>query len=171
MGGCDPGELTGEGTPATARGQAKLDAPVRATFEPVADALQATCGTLDCHGQVGRNFRLYGARGLRLDPMGEPANEGTYPDEYDQTYWSFIGLEPEILSTVVHDKGRWPERLTIIRKGRGLEHHKGGAYLKAGDDRDRCLVSWLAGDVDLDACKKGKKFSSPVPPDTMGAPP
>lgn len=34
----------------------------------VADALQPSCGTLDCHRQVTRNLRLFGARGLRLDP-------------------------------------------------------------------------------------------------------
>jgi hypothetical protein len=44
-----------------------LSAPPREGFESVADAMQPSCGTLDCHGQPGRNLRLYGGRGLRLD--------------------------------------------------------------------------------------------------------
>jgi hypothetical protein len=30
-----------------------------------------------------------------------------------------------------------------------------------GDDRDRCLTSWLAGQLDLAACKAGKELVRP----------
>src|SRR4051794_14590983 len=73
---------------------AVLAAPERATFAPVDDVLQASCGTLDCHGQVGRNLRLYGGRGLRWSPQGNSADDPTTPAEYDESYWSVIGLEP-----------------------------------------------------------------------------
>jgi len=62
-----------------------LAAPERATFEPVDDVLQATCGTLDCHGQLGRALRLYGGRGLRLAPTDNPADDPTTPAEYDRS--------------------------------------------------------------------------------------
>jgi hypothetical protein len=44
----------------------ELLAPTRNNFEQVADAMQPHCGTLDCHGEAGRNMRLFGSRGLRL---------------------------------------------------------------------------------------------------------
>jgi hypothetical protein len=140
-----------------------LAAPERATFAPVDDVLQASCGTLDCHGQAGRSLRLYGGRGLRWSRMGNSADDPTTPEEYDQSYWSVIGLEPEIMSDVVKDQGKDPERLTMVRKARNLEHHKGGQLFVAGDDRDRCLTSWLAGALDGDACQRGKDLMRPSP--------
>jgi len=141
--------------------EAPLAAPLRATYEPVHDVLQTSCGTLDCHGQAGRSLRLYGGRGLRLRSTDNPADNPTTHEEYDQSYWSVIALEPEVLSDVVEDHGQMPERLTLVRKARNLEHHKGGQLFVAGDDRDRCLTSWLAGQVDLDACKNGKELVRP----------
>jgi hypothetical protein len=139
-----------------------LLAPARATFQPVGDVLQASCGTLDCHGQVGRNLRLYGGRGLRLAPENNSADDPTTPREYDESYWSIIGLEPEELSEVVRDQGRFPERLTLVRKAREKEKHKGGRLFVAGDVRDRCLISWLAGAVDAAACKTGAEVTRPA---------
>jgi hypothetical protein len=118
----------------------------------VADVLQRSCGTLDCHGQVGRGLRLYGGRGLRLDPRGNSADAPTSVAEYDESYWSVVGLEPELLSAVVQDHGRLPERLTMVRKARGVEKHKGGTLLMAGDAQDRCLLSWLAGALERATC-------------------
>jgi hypothetical protein len=138
-----------------------LLAPSRATFNPVDDVLQASCGTLDCHGQPGRSLRLYGGRGLRLSPQGNSADDPTTPAEYDESYFSVIGLEPEIMSEVVADQGRQPERLTMVRKARNLEHHKGGKIFTEGDDRDRCLTSWLGGTVDDAACRRGKETPRP----------
>lgn len=129
-----------------------LQAPPRDGFEPVADALQATCGTLDCHGQVGRNLRLYGSRGLRLDPKATSAEGTTTAAEYEATFWSVVGLEPEAVSTVVRERGEDPTRLSLIRKARGTDHHKGGTLMKSGDALDRCLTSWLAGTVKTEAC-------------------
>ena len=72
-----------------------------------------------------------------------------------------IGLEPEVMSDVVRDGGRLPDRLTLVRKARAQEHHKGGKLFVEGDDRDRCLTSWLAGQLDLAACKAGKELVRP----------
>jgi hypothetical protein len=131
----------------------RLEAPPRDSFETVADALQVSCGTLDCHGQAGRNLRLYGARGLRLDPRATSAEGTTTPAEYEATFWSLVGLEPETLSAVVREQGTDPLRLTFMRKARGAEQHKGGALMKRGDDLDVCLTSWLGGAVMTPACE------------------
>jgi hypothetical protein len=145
----------------------QLLAPERATFNPVANMLQTTCGTLDCHGQIGRNLRLYGARGLRLDPKSDSAEGSTTAREYDQSYWSVIGLEPEVTSDVVADKGAHPERLALFRKARGVERHKGGTLYAPGAAGDRCLVSWFAGKVDVAACKEISERPRPIAPDPV----
>ena len=38
-----------------------------ATFSPLNSFLVERCGSLDCHGQPGRNFRIWGCDGMRLD--------------------------------------------------------------------------------------------------------
>jgi hypothetical protein len=131
--------------------------PDRAAFPPVAAFLEHGCGTLDCHGQIGRNLRLYGFDGLRLSSADLPGGQPTTSDEADADFDSVVGLEPELMAAVVADGGARPERLTLVRKGRGTEHHKGGALIKAGDAQDRCLLSWLANAVDPIACTDALK--------------
>jgi hypothetical protein len=127
-------------------------APDLGSFPPVSAFLEHRCGSLDCHGQVGRNLRLLGHEGLRLDPADVPGGTPTTAAEIQANYDSVVGLEPEVMAAVVTDGGAHPERLTLVRKGRGTEHHKGGALVMVGDAQDRCLTSWLAGTTDGDAC-------------------
>jgi len=138
-----------------------LRAPLYEGFEKVADALQPSCGTLDCHGQKDRNLRLYGGRGLRLDPAATPSEGETQPAEYDADYWSVISLEPEVMAAVVADGGRDPERLILIRKGRETTRHKGGKLMSPGDDLDRCLLAWVAGNIDEAACWMASRLAAP----------
>ena len=126
--------------------------PPRNGFESVADAMQPSCGTLDCHGQPDRNLRLYGGRGLRLDPVKASKDGDTQPAEYDANYWSVVALEPEILSMVIADGGRDPERWILIPKGRGTTRHKGGTLMRPDDDLDQCIVEWLKGNILVDRC-------------------
>jgi hypothetical protein len=121
----------------------------------VGDAAGRSCGSLDCHGQIGRNFRVYSYFGMRLNPKDVVADKvfgATTKDEYDETYHSLVGLEPEIMAAVVEEGGTQPTRLTFIRKMRGIEKHKGGTLAAAGDLLDRCFTSWLSNRVDRDAC-------------------
>jgi hypothetical protein len=128
-------------------------APDRASFDAVAPVLVRTCGTLDCHGTVARNFKIYGDTGLRFAPSDRPSVlTPTTVEEIDRTYQSLVGLEPEILSAVVASGGARPDRLTFLRKARGTEHHKPGAIIAEGDDRDVCFTTWLAGSTDAAAC-------------------
>lgn len=127
--------------------------PDRASFPAVADVLDHRCGSLDCHGSVARNLRLYGHEGLRLDPSARPSSKSnTTPAEYDESFLSIVTLEPELMSAVVAEGGAHPERLTFVRKARGTEHHKGGTLMIEGDAQDRCVTGWLAGRTDAAAC-------------------
>jgi hypothetical protein len=127
--------------------------PDRASFAPVAQVLERKCGSLDCHGSSYRNLRVYGNESLRFATGDRPLMPAcTTADEVEQDYLSAVGLEPEAMSAVVADGGAHPERLTVVRKARGAEAHKGGAPLIEGDDGDLCLTSWLASQIQTDAC-------------------
>jgi hypothetical protein len=128
--------------------------PDRASFDPVAAALDRRCGSLDCHGSRYRNLRMWGQDGMRLDLGDIPGGSQTTTAEIDSMYSAIVQLEPEIMSEVVADHGQNPERLTLIRKARGTEKHAGGAILVPGDVRDRCLLSWLEGATDGPACSQ-----------------
>jgi hypothetical protein len=130
---------------------AVLAAPAAADFPDVSDALVTSCGTLDCHGQVGRNLRVYGYGGLRLSAPDTPAGDPTTDLEYLSSYVSLVSLEPETLSKVATLQAD-PNQLSLVRKTRGIEHHKGGQRARTGDSLDRCIVLWLTGRFDPDPC-------------------
>jgi hypothetical protein len=141
------------------------DPPSTDGFSLVADALDAHCGTLDCHGSPARNFRVYGIDGERLSRNDIPGGSLTTAAEYTATYESIIALEPEILSSIVAEGGAHPERWIVITKGRGTEAHKGGHRMTAGDDTDRCITTWLAGSPDANACTNA---AAVLPPGGIG---
>lgn len=130
-------------------------------FFRVSNMLSARCGSLDCHGESGRNLRLYGKFGLRWADDGVPGDGPTTQEEHDANYASVLALEPETLNEVARDGGSDPERLTLVRKGLELEAHKGGQALNA--EAKRCFVSWLEGEVDEKVC-----FSAAVLPKPPG---
>jgi hypothetical protein len=144
-----------------AQQQVGIDAPSDSEqqFAPVGDYLDHRCGSLDCHGQVGRNLRIWGCEGMRLDPTyisscnrlisgGGPTTRA----EHLATYRSLVGLEPNVMTAVVEGHAVDPELLTFMRKATGLESHTGGQLIDVGDEQYVCLVSWLAGDTDATAC-------------------
>jgi hypothetical protein len=141
--------------PANAR--ITVDAPDRSQFDAVGAYLDHRCGSLDCHGSAQRNMIVYGCEGLRLDPTDVPGcrssgGKNTTEAEYDATYRSVVGLEPAVMSEVVAGGGTQPELLTMVRKARGEESHKGGTLITPGDDQDVCIDSWLAGATNTSAC-------------------
>ena len=131
--------------------RAVLVAPSWEEFPEVGDALQLSCATLDCHGQVGRNLRIYGVGGLRLSAIDTPAGDPTTDLEYLASYDSLVSLEPETLASVVTLRAD-PNQLSLVRKTRGIEHHKGGQRARTGDSLDRCIVLWLTGKFDPNPC-------------------
>jgi hypothetical protein len=144
----------------TAAERSLLSAPSRTDFPDVGNALQMRCGTLDCHGQVGRNMRLYGFGGLRLSAPETPNGDPTTDQELNASYDSVVGLEPEALSHVVTHHAD-PDQLSLVRKMRGIERHKGGQQSQVGDALDRCVVLWLTGNFDSTPC--GSVISAPTP--------
>jgi hypothetical protein len=138
--------------------------PDRTSFPDVAQAMVAHCGTLDCHGTPYRNMRLYGNVGLRWAATDQPLNPPcTTSNEVDQDFDSVVGLEPETMSTVVAQHGANPNLLTMVRKARGIESHKGGTVMKPGDDLDTCITSWLAGSTQASLCQAIAPPTSPPP--------
>jgi hypothetical protein len=130
--------------------------PDASTFPPVAQLLDVRCGSVDCHGTVARNLRLYGSAGLRLSASDRPlVPTCDRQGEVDQDYESVVGLEPETMGQVVASGGANPDALTMVRKARGIESHKGGQIWNEGDDADTCLVSWLSSKANAQACAQG----------------
>jgi hypothetical protein len=126
-------------------------------FPIVSQVFERRCGTLDCHGDPGRPFRVYGRSGLRLrqpDGNGPPSGTeiGTTPVEIDENRFSACGLEPELMDAVVSGQAD-PEVLVLLRKPRVVEAHKGGQVLTVGSTADNCILSWLRGAVDNLSCE------------------
>jgi hypothetical protein len=147
-------------SPVPGDGRIGIDAPngSEGQFGIVGDYLDHRCGSLDCHGQIGRNLRVWGCEGMRLDPHAIPVcsaplgGSPTSPAEHQATYRSVVGLEPTVMSAVVDGEGADPELLTFVRKATGLEAHKGGVLITPGDPQWVCITSWLAGRTDVSAC-------------------
>jgi hypothetical protein len=138
--------------------------PSREQFPLVGEVMQRRCGTLDCHGQVGRNLRLHGFGGLRLstpqNPIRDPLADPTTAAEVDASYASTIGLEPEALWQVVAQRTD-VNLLSVVRKTRGIEAHKGGQLARPGDALDRCLVLFLTNRFDPVPCEQVRDAPRP----------
>jgi hypothetical protein len=97
---------------------------------------------------------------------------GTTPSERIENWQSLCGIEPELVTVVYcctagegHCKGfdyasncakpesYDPERLTLIRKARLREKHKGGLIWNEGDPGDVCLTSWVTGAYEKDGAE------------------
>ena len=128
--------------------------PDETTFAPVSVALLQRCGSIDCHGSPYRNLRLRGFGGARLNPNDRPDAPETTSLEESGNFDAVVGLEPDIMNDVINDHGKSPDRLTLVRKGRNQEAHKGGQRMVPGDAADLCLTSWLAGAVDESSCQR-----------------
>jgi hypothetical protein len=113
--------------------------------------LQRRCGTLDCHGQPGRPYRLYGFSGIRdyAEEAGSPLVSGqqpTTPGEIVANFQAAVGLEPEEMSRVVARQGQNPDTLLLLRKPLrkdDKERHKGGKLMSEDDVGYRCVTAWL----------------------------
>ncbi|HTJ81802.1 MAG TPA: hypothetical protein VL400_08750 [Polyangiaceae bacterium] len=124
-------------------------------FKKVSPLLERRCGTLDCHGNISRPLRIYGQYGLRKPTEGvdDPGlYSGNLDDPTTQTevvanYRAACGLEPEKMEQVQTGE-LGPEGLTLVRKPRLAEKHKGGRIWDQGKPPDRCLVGWVEGDYD-----------------------
>lgn len=133
------------------------------TFRSVSAVMERRCGTLDCHGQTSRPLRIYGQYGLRRpEPQGSPnvedyaeyysgGKESTTLAELEDNYRSMCALEPELTGDVYAKKAS-ADVLTIVRKARLREKHKGGLLWNKGEPGDVCMTNWLTGNNDLSQC-------------------
>ncbi len=115
--------------------------------------LTRRCGSLDCHGQPGRAYRIYSQPGFRLpdgkDDKGDALVSGSdqpgTPEELRANFQAIVGLEPEEMTRVVAAQGDEESiaRLLFIRKALNEERHKGGPAMTKSDPGYTCVRGWL----------------------------
>ncbi len=108
--------------------------------------IEKQCGTLDCHGEPGRGFRVYGFRGLRLYSQEAglvPGIQQTTQEEINANYFALISVEPETFNRVMAQNGQNADLLLFLRKAMNLERHKGGALFAKESAPYRCITAWL----------------------------
>ena len=96
----------------------------------VTTVLEKRCGSLDCHGGLGRNLRIYSSSGLRLPSEAglKPGAGETTIDEITANYQSVMTLEPEATNAVVD--GADPYTLLVVKKPLD-DRHLEGAFARA----------------------------------------
>jgi len=113
--------------------------------------LNRRCGSLDCHGQPGRAYRIYSSRGFRLPSLLDGSlvsgEQATDPAERLANFQALVALEPEGMSRFMasnrQDDDDAPKDLLFMRKALKVERHKGGTAMAEGDPGWRCVVAWL----------------------------
>jgi hypothetical protein len=142
-------------------GSAQALCPPVENFRAVNNVFERRCGTLDCHGDPLRPFLVFGQTAYRRPDASQLANPNYFPGgleattdyEIDGTYESVCGLESEEMDAVIRGEGKL-EDLSIVRKPRLQSKHKGGRIWGAGTTAgDRCLLTWIQGTLDVEACK------------------
>lgn len=141
----------------TERGPAQFECPPgpgpETNWPIVSQVLEQKCGTLDCHGDRSRPFRVLGRNGARLDENDVVGStDGTSPAEFRENRASACGLEPERMAAVVEGDADL-DTLTLCRKPRLIEAHKGGRVWLDDSPGYICLSSWIDGSVDQAACE------------------
>jgi hypothetical protein len=134
-------------------------------FRAVSAVFEKTCGTLDCHGDIGRPMKIYGQNGLRSFTAEDLLNPGpavdagrspggelqTTDEELDFNRRSICGLEPEKMARVYNLEIPATE-LMLLRKALEVERHKGGKLFIETSPGKVCIETWLTGDVNIQEC-------------------
>ncbi|CAN5844317.1 hypothetical protein BH11MYX4_BH11MYX4_09490 [soil metagenome] len=119
------------------------------TYVQYVDAyLTRRCGSLDCHGQPGRAYRVYSREGYRLYTIQDgglvSGQQPTQPEEQRANFPALIAIEPEEMTRLMARQGENPNLLLFLRKPLKLERHKGGPAMAEDDPGYRCVVAWLS---------------------------
>ena len=119
------------------------------TYVASVDAyLTRRCGSLDCHGQPGRAYRIYSREGYRLYTIQDGSlvsgqRPRARPDEQRANFQALVALEPEEMTRLMARQGENPNQLLFLRKPLKIERHKGGPAMAEDDPGYRCVVAWL----------------------------
>ncbi len=118
------------------------------TYVASVDAyLTRRCGSLDCHGQPGRAYRIYSREGYRLYTIQDGSlvsgQQPTQAEEQRANFQALVSLEPEEMSRLMGRQGENPNQLLFLRKPLKIERHKGGPAMAEDDPGYRCVVAWL----------------------------
>ena len=109
--------------------------------------LTRRCGSLDCHGQPGRAYRIYSREGFRLVQLQDgglvSGQQPTQPEEQRANFQALVSVEPEEMSRLMARQGDNPNELLFLRKPLKIERHKGGPAMAEDDPGYRCVVAWL----------------------------
>jgi hypothetical protein len=109
--------------------------------------LTRRCGSLDCHGQPGRAYRIYSREGFRLVQLQDgglvSGQQPTQPQEQRANFQALVSVEPEEMSRLMARQGDNPNALLFLRKPLKIERHKGGPAMAEDDPGYRCVVAWL----------------------------
>ncbi len=109
--------------------------------------LTRRCGSLDCHGQPGRAYRIYSREGYRLFSIQDgglvSGQQPTAPEEQRANFQALVAIEPEEMSRLMARQGDNPNQLLFLRKPLKIERHKGGPAMAEDDPGYRCVVAWL----------------------------
>ncbi len=109
--------------------------------------LTRRCGSLDCHGQPGRAYRIYSREGFRLIQLQDGSlvsgQQETQPEEKRANFQALVSVEPEEMTRLMARQGDNPNELLFLRKPLKLERHKGGPAMAEDDPGYRCVVAWL----------------------------
>ncbi len=130
-------------------------------FKLVSPSLELRCGTLDCHGSVYRNMRLFGHYGARLDSKLTTGKEDTTDAEMESNFTSVVSIDTENFASIVAKHGQGFDQWMVVLKGEDAVEHKGGERMKKGDVTYDCLLSWITGTVDMNACSMASMVTAP----------
>jgi hypothetical protein len=110
--------------------------------------LTRRCGSLDCHGQPGRAYRVYSREGYRLYTILDgglvSGQQPTQPEEQRANFQALVALEPEEMTRLMARQGENPNLLLFLRKALKIERHKGGPAMAEDDPGYRCVTAWLS---------------------------
>jgi len=102
--------------------------------------LEASCATLDCHGDFRRPLRIFSEIGLRrrTELRGTPITE----EELESNVASLLGVDPSAVG-----EGRHLALLKPLAEGAGGVHHVGeDLWPDRQDAAYLCLAGWMRGD-------------------------
>jgi hypothetical protein len=134
--------------------QALVDLDADGYARDVHPILEARCATLDCHGVGDRPLRLYAETGLRA--RDELRDQPIAPEE----------LAADVRAIEAIDPGALPGDSLFIAKPSGGVFHEGGIlWVSRGDPQLVCVLAWLSGTSDAEACAvAADQVELPPPP-------